>query len=208
MRNGVMVENLKTVGAEHTDFSDFIQTTREYPDQVITDRCKVVCKYRSEEDSEGNCYDWYEISNHNRYIDKTGPIKEEVEKISTAASIAFVTMAENGDIDEVTAGEHAELFAEWEKDVNYVVGNLRKYSDVLYKCIQEHTSQENWTPDKATSLWAKAADPTEEWPEWSQPIGASDAYSKDAKVSYNGKHYISTVDSNVWEPGVYGWDEA
>ena len=52
------------------------------------------------------------------------------------------------------------------------------------------------------------SDPAEEWPEWSQPVGAHDAYSKDAKVSHNGKHWISNVDSNVWEPGVYGWTEA
>lgn len=38
-------------------------------------------------------------------------------------------------------------------------------------------------------------------------VGAHDAYSKDAKVSHNGKHWTSTVDSNVWEPGVYGWTE-
>lgn len=57
------------------------------------------------------------------------------------------------------------------------------------------------------SLWTPVSDPAEEWPEWSQPVGAHDAYSKDAKVSHNGKHWTSTVDSNVWEPGVYGWTE-
>ena len=207
-RNGVMVENLKTVGAEHSELTDFIQTTREYPDQVITDSCKIVCKYRSSVDSEGNCYDWYEIDKHIRYVDKTGPIKETVEKIGTAASIAFVTMAENGTIDEVTAGEHTDLFAEWEPDVSYSVGSLRAYNGSLYRCIQAHTSQDDWTPDVSASLWAKAADPAEEWPEWSQPIGASDAYMDGDKVSHNDKHWKSTVDNNVWEPGVYGWEEA
>ena len=41
-----------------------------------------------------------------------------------------------------------------------------------------------------------------------QPTGAQDAYAKGAKVSHNGKHWVSTADNNVWEPGVYGWDEA
>ena len=50
--------------------------------------------------------------------------------------------------------------------------------------------------------------PAEEWPEWSQPLGAHDAYSKGAKVSHNGKHWISDLDANVWEPGQYGWTEA
>lgn len=78
----------------------------------------------------------------------------------------------------------------------------------LYKCVQAHTSQADWTPDTASSLWSKTSDPAEEWPEWSQPVGAHDAYSKGAKVSHKEKHWISTVDSNVWEPGVYGWEES
>jgi hypothetical protein len=126
-------------------------------------------------------------------------------------SIVFVKLAETGAIDEVTATEHAEIFAEWEPDVDYVVGNLRKYGageeSKLYKCIQAHRSQSDWTPDAAVSLWAKAGDPTEEWPEWSQPIGAHDAYMSGDKVSHNDKHWVSDYDNNVWEPGVFGWHE-
>ena len=43
-------------------------------------------------------------------------------------------------------------------------------------------------------------------PEWIQPTGAHDAYKLGAKVKYNGKVYVSTVDNNVWAPGVYGWN--
>ena len=77
----------------------------------------------------------------------------------------------------------------------------------LYKCIQDHTSQEDWTPDKAVSLWVCTSDPAEEWPAWSQPVGAHDAYNAGDKVSHNGKHWTSAADGNVWEPGVYGWTE-
>lgn len=83
-----------------------------------------------------------------------------------------------------------------------------QHNGTLYKCVQAHTSQADWTPDTASSLWSKTSDPAEEWPEWSQPVGAHDAYSKGAKVSHKEKHWISTVDSNVWEPGVYGWEES
>ena len=48
----------------------------------------------------------------------------------------------------------------------------------------------------------------EEWPEWVQPTGAHDAYNTGDKVTHNGVKYISDVDANVWEPGVYGWSEA
>ena len=122
-------------------------------------------------------------------------------------SIVFVTLAENGTIDEVTATEHLSAFAPWEPNVNYVLGNLRTYEDKLYKCVQAHTSQNDWTPDVAVSLWVKAGDPTEEWPAWSQPIGAADAYMSGDKVSHNDKHWISNTDNNVWEPGIYGWDQ-
>ena len=108
----------------------------------------------------------------------------------------------------ITAAEHAGLFAEWAFPVAYTVGQIRRYQGTLYKCVQAHTSQADWTPPAASSLWSKTNDPAEEWPEWSQPVGAHDAYSKGAKVSHNSKHWVSTADANVWEPGVYGWEES
>ena len=59
------------------------------------------------------------------------------------------------------------------------------------------------TPDATPALWVVVT--VEEWPEWVQPTGAQDAYAKDAKVTHNEERWISDVDSNVWEPGVYGW---
>ena len=132
----------------------------------------------------------------------------EITKATEAGGIVFVTLAEAGSIDPTTAAEHADLFAEWAFPVAYTVGQIRRYNGTLYKCVQAHTSQADWTPDTASSLWSKTSDPAEEWPEWSQPVGAHDAYSKGAKVSHKEKHWISTVDSNVWEPGVYGWEES
>ena len=67
--------------------------------------------------------------------------------------------------------------------------------------------QADWKPEDSPSLWVGISDPAEEWPEWSQPVGSTDAYAKGAKVSHNGKHWTSDVDANVWEPGAYGWTE-
>lgn len=134
-------------------------------------------------------------------------LKAQVSAQIAVTSITFVALAESGGLDEITASEHAELFAEWAYPVAYTVGQLRRYNGTLYKCVQAHTSQADWTPDTAASLWSVAADPAEEWPAWSQPVGAHDAYAKGDKVSHNGKHWTSSVDSNVWEPGVYGWTE-
>ena len=139
-------------------------------------------------------------------------LASSLASVQSASAVAFVALCEVGTLDAVTASEHADLFAEWAYPIAYTVGQLRRYNGTLYKCVQAHTSQADWTPDTAVSLWSVAADPAEEWPAWSQPVGAHDAYSKNAKVSHNGKHWTSSVDNNVWEPGTAGtenlWTEA
>lgn len=131
----------------------------------------------------------------------------KMSETNLVTSIAFVALAENGTIDEVTATEHLDLFCGWASGEDYSIGNLRTYDSKLWKCIQAHRSQDDWTPDVAVSLWVQAGDPTEEWPEWSRPIGAHDAYEIGKKCSHNGKHWINEYDRNIYEPGVYGWRE-
>ena len=79
----------------------------------------------------------------------------------------------------------------------------------LYQVLSDHTSAEQWTPDTATSLYKKVGVTEDGYPEWVQPLGATDAYNKGDIVSYNGKLYRSTVDGNVWNPDTYptGWEE-
>lgn len=129
-----------------------------------------------------------------------------------AASITFVTLAESGQLDDATAGEHAEQFAAWAYPIDYKAGNIRRYGPALYRCIGDHTSQSDWTPDAAVSLWTKIADPSEEWPAWAAPRGSYDAYKLGDKVSHNGARWTCTqtdeAGNNVWEPGVYGWEVA
>lgn len=133
--------------------------------------------------------------------------REEIDKNKAVADIVFVKLAEEGTLDEITATEHLEVFAQWEPNIAYTVGNLRAYQNKLYKCLQAHTSQENWTPDSVPALWKEAGNPMDEWPQWSQPIGAADAYMKGDKVSYEDKHWVSDIDSNVWAPTTYGWSK-
>lgn len=105
-------------------------------------------------------------------------------------------------LDDATALTGVELFPPW-KLIAYSVGDRVQYNGTLYKCVQAHTAQSDWTPDATPALWVVVT--VEEWPEWVQPTGAQDAYAKDAKVTHSGERWISDVDSNVWEPGVYGW---
>lgn len=102
------------------------------------------------------------------------------------------------------------LFPEWDgKSVSYKKNERVRYLDKLYKVLQEHVSQSDWSPDKAVSLYVEVSDPSIEYPEWKQPTGAHDAYAKGDKVTYKGKKYISLIDANTYSPEAYlaGWQE-
>lgn len=101
------------------------------------------------------------------------------------------------------------LYPEWSgESVSYKKNDRFMYHDKFYKVLQKHTSQADWTPDTASSLYVEIANTTEEWPEFKQPTGAHDAYAKDAKVTFEGKHYKSLIDANVYSPTTYpqGWE--
>ena len=131
-----------------------------------------------------------------------------VQIMKTPMSIAFVKLAEKGDIDEITASEHTDLFLPWATSTSYAIGDLRSYEGILYKCLQAHTSQDDWTPDVSSSLWKSLSINESGIPDWSQPISSSDVYNTGDEVMYNGVHYKSTIDNNVWSPEAYpqGWE--
>ena len=136
------------------------------------------------------------------------------EFVAQQMNRAFQLMADGLNLTESQSMEIADLYEPWAAGKAYKTGKIVKYGmnadgeTQLYTVLQDHTSQENWKPDTAPSLWAQIADPAEEWPAWSQPIGAQDAYPLGARVSHEEKRWLSTADNNVWEPGVYGWEEA
>ena len=101
----------------------------------------------------------------------------------------------------------APYMQEWKPDEDYAVGDKRRYNELPYRCLQAHRSQESWNPEDAPSLWARIliSDPTI-IPEWVQP-GSTNPYMKGDKVRHLGKVWVSDIDNNVWEPGVYGWAE-
>lgn len=110
-------------------------------------------------------------------------------------------------LSDEDALEAVELFPGWAVDTAYPVGVRVRYADKLYRCEQAHTSQEGWEPPVVPALWTEVAEPGT-IPVWKQPTGAQDAYAQGDKVKYpdeQGDIWISDVDNNVWEPGVYGW---
>lgn len=110
--------------------------------------------------------------------------------------------------DDAEALEVQFLYPEWKSGKSYVTGYRVNYKGILYKVLQDHTSQEDWTPDAAPSLFAKVLIPDPNViPEWEQP-DSTNTYSKGDKVTHNGKTWESDINNNSWEPGVYGWTEA
>lgn len=109
-------------------------------------------------------------------------------------------------LDDETALTGVELFPMWAIGRAYATGDRAQYGGTLYKCVQAHTSQADWTPDATPALWVAVS--VDEYPEWVQPSGAHDAYNTGDKVSYNGKHYVCTIDANTYAPDVYGWEES
>ena len=161
-----------------------------------------------------------------RIIDSIGTFEVDMAKeYDDVESLEIITGGKHPSVDEAKdirqslegmttyiPDEEAEkdiwAFPAWSYPVAYSIGDRISYNGLLYKVIQAHTSQANWTPDSTPALYVRVNDPGEEWPEWRQPSGAQDAYSLGDKVSHNDKHWISDVNANVWEPGVYGWTES
>lgn len=110
-------------------------------------------------------------------------------------------------VTDEQAIEVQPLYPMWKEGVAYVVGERVQHGEILYKVLMNHTSQADWTPDVAPSLFAKVliSDPTV-IVAWEQP-DSTNPYMTGDKVSHNGKTWVSVVDNNVWEPGVYGWEE-
>lgn len=88
-----------------------------------------------------------------------------------------------------------------------VAGDEVTHLGVTYQVIQPHTLSACWVPGEVPALYKAKADPGVEWPDWVQPTGAHDAYKAGDKVTFEGEHYVSLIDNNVWSPKDYpqGW---
>lgn len=122
----------------------------------------------------------------------------------------FCAQAELGNVDEATAVAHKELFEAWAVDVEYTVGAMRQYNATLYKCLQAHTSQENWTPDVTPALWVEVA-PDGEYREIKDNMLPTEAFALGEIGWYKSKDNLwkSLIDANTYTPETYpaGWEQ-
>lgn len=127
--------------------------------------------------------------------------------LNGAREVRSAMDAAGAQLDDAAALDAMAIYPAWEIGTAYATNDRRRYGANLYKCVQAHTSQADWTPDATHALWVKIS--VEEWPEFVQPTGAHDAYNAGDKVTYNGKRYVSLIDANVYSPDAYpaGWEE-
>ena len=129
-----------------------------------------------------------------------GKYLEEARILREAMDVAMKILTDEQALHAVA------IYPLWRSDGEYQKDDRVRYNNVLYKCLTAHTAQPSWTPTDAPSLWAKVlvSDTGEALP-WEQPE-STNPYMKGDKVTHGGKTWVSTVDNNVWEPGVYGWE--
>lgn len=122
-----------------------------------------------------------------------------------ASVFAMAKMSAEEITDDEQALKVADLYDLWSGDgVAYKTGKYLLYKDILYKVLQNHTSQADWTPETASSLYAKVlTDPAGKVLPWEQP-NSNNPYKKGDRVTHKGYTWESLVDSNVWEPGAVG----
>lgn len=104
-------------------------------------------------------------------------------------------------LDDADALQGVQLFPRWRAGISVEVGQRYQHGGILYKGLQAHTTQDGWEPDKTPALWVVVS--LEEWPDFVQPTGAHDAYNTGDKVTFNGAHYICTMDGCTWSPEAY-----
>ena len=134
--------------------------------------------------------------------------RQAAEQLRRALQLFAATLT------EAQALEIATVYPAWGAGRSYAAGDILSHGTnatgdpQLYKVVQAHTSQADWTPDATASLYDAFGLDEGGYPVWSQPSGAHDAYNAGDIVSYNGTLYKSLIDGNVWSPEAYpaGWE--
>lgn len=154
----------------------------------------------------GAKFSWQDNGQTLTQVWETFPLEGTVEAATQELARLLAPALPDADAVKVAA-----LFPEWTANIGqqYHVGDRVRYDGKLYKCLQNHTPQSDWSPSAAPSLWAEVLPGQDSTVgEWKQP-DSTNGYSKGDIVTHNGLRWESTADNNVWEPGTTGapWQE-
>lgn len=117
-------------------------------------------------------------------------------------------------LDDADAVKVPALYDEWSGDgVDYKQGQRLRFQGLLVKVLQDHTSQPDWAPNAAPSLFVVILPGQDgsgvEVGVWQQP-DSTNGYSTGDRVIHNGHLWRSKVDDNVDEPGTdngFRWED-
>ena len=189
-----------------TRYSTIIGTgTEVIQDNPVIDMSKLI-GYKVITGDDYNQHLVFDEEKYNNYI------KEENRKEQIESATEELKVLAKEQLLPVLSDEQAYtlrvLFPAFEIDKSYEVGERIIYEDKFYKVIMAHTSQADWTPDVAVSLFAEIPNPSVEYPEFKKPINAETAYMTSDKITFEGNKYISIMDNNVYSPAEYpqGWE--
>lgn len=204
--NGVLVYAPSTVIYQNTKY-------RPVPDEILTVlgyKDVITTPMPDPADGMQEVSSWEEVGDEIVQVWTAVPLppKDAPSEDETIRALLKLLHGQSEDLPDEQAQDVPELFTPWVSLIGKAVEvGTRVYDDKkLWKCVQGHTVQLEWRPELTPALWVRVF--VEEWPEWIQPTGAQDAYRLDAKASHSAKHWISEIDYNTYEPGVYGWREA
>lgn len=128
------------------------------------------------------------------------------EQLRKALQMFAQTLDDEKAMEVATVYDAYEVGKKYKEKELFTYGTNNVGDPQLYRTVSEHTSQEDWKPDITRSLYTPIGLNDNGYTIWSQPTGAHDAFNEGDIVEHNGVLYISTMNGNVYEPGVYGWD--
>lgn len=179
-------------------FTDSSRTSR----MIVQERGQTIATY------EGyTSYRWTELRPGKIY----GVVMYKPEKtpeVQSALVQAAVTVAQihAQSLPDEQALTVKDIYPVWDGNgVSYQKDYYLTHDGKLYKVLQAHTSQADWPPDAAPSLFAEVL-PGQGGTgpgEWVQP-GSTNPYQMGDRVTHNGETWESLIDNNVWEPGAQG----
>ena len=155
-RKGAYVENLKTIGAQHSQLSGVIEVVREYPDNIITDAFRIVEHYKTAVDEEGRCYDWYIIADHSRTMDNLSPVMKCTYEEAKEARLIVEGYAAS--LDDAAASVTPHFTREMAYDGKLIAAGTRiQWEGGLKRAAVDLWDTEANNPANAPNLWEDVA---------------------------------------------------
>ena len=133
---------------------------------------------------------------------------QAIEQFRKAVQMFCQTLTDEQAMEIATVYPVYAVGKAYKADEMFTYGTNDVGDPQLYRVVSEHTSQEDWMPDKTPALYTPIGLNDAGYPVWSQPTGGHDAYNEGDIVDYNGILYKSLINGNTYSPEAYpaGWE--